>query len=89
MASTAISSSSQHHSNPSNTLSITSTAAGSTFRKASFANLAKFFGLGGSISAHDAPGNVHQVEVDDEEDDQDGEMEIDEESLMWDAQVGA
>jgi len=60
-------------------------------RKASFANLARFFGIGGAFAnvAHD-----HDAEHDTEQEGEDGgeeadaeEDEVDEESLMWDAQV--
>ena len=59
-------------------------------RKASFANLARFFGLGGAFAsvaddvAHD---NEHDGEDACEEADAEEEEEVDEESLMWDAQV--
>jgi hypothetical protein len=55
-------------------------------RKASFANLARFFGIGGAFA------NVAD-EHDTEQDGEDAgegdpeEEEVDEESLMWDAQV--
>jgi hypothetical protein len=50
-------------------------------RKASFANLARFFGIGGTFASSklDEHESEHEEEAEVEE--------VDEESLMWDAQV--
>ena len=54
-------------------------------RKASFANLARFFGIGGTFA--DAKVEEHDSEHDDEGDGEAETEDADEESLMWDAQV--
>lgn len=54
-------------------------------RKASFANLARFFGIGGTFA--ETKVDEHESEHDEECDGEADVEEVDEESLMWDAQV--
>lgn len=55
-------------------------------RQASFANLARFFGIGGSFA--ETKVDEHESEHEKECDGEVEAEETDEESLMWDAQVG-
>lgn len=60
-------------------------------RKASFANLARFFGLGSGLTDAEIEKQHDSAEEDAEEGGvaEENENDVDEETLMWDAQVGA